>query len=89
VLGSDHPATLLSMNNLERGGLGHALADPDLARASVGGDLGGQVHGAAEVVAALDHYRPGRHPDVDRWQAGLGSSATSRSADSTAPAGSR
>ena len=74
---------------LGSGRVGHALADQHLARARVGGDPGGQLHGAAEVVPALDHHRPGRHPDMDRRQAGLGSSATSRSADSTAPAGSR
>jgi len=47
--------------------LGHALADQHLPGAGVGGDPGGQVHGATEVVAALGDHRPGRHPHVDRW----------------------
>src|SRR4029450_9723008 len=38
----------------------------DPAGAGIGGDPRGQVHGTAEVVAALDHHRPGRHPHVRR-----------------------
>ena len=48
------------------GRLGNALADQDLAWAGAGGDPGGQIDGAAEVVATLDDHRPGRHPDMSR-----------------------
>jgi hypothetical protein len=54
------------------GRLGHALTDQDLARAGAGGDPGGQVDGPAEVVATLDDYRPGGHPDIGRRHPGLG-----------------
>ena len=56
---------------LGRRPLDHGLAHQDPTGAGMGGDPGGQVDGAAEVVAALDHHRPGRHPDMGRRQAGL------------------
>jgi hypothetical protein len=52
------------------GGPGDALAHQDLPSVGAGGDPGGQVHRATEVVAALGDHRPGRHPDVRRRQAG-------------------
>jgi hypothetical protein len=50
--------------------LDHGLAHQDPTGAGIGGDPSGQIHGAAEVVAALDHHRPGRDPDVHRRQPG-------------------
>ena len=74
--GTGHALELRRADNAERqllasGRRHHRLAHQDLAGSGLRGDPGRHVHGSAEVVAVLEHHRPGVDAHVGRWQARL------------------
>jgi hypothetical protein len=84
-----HQPQLDEGHPLGRRPLDHGLADQDPTGAGIGGDPGGQVDGAAEVVAALDTTGPAATPTCAGGSPACGTSSTICSAANTAPAGSR